>query len=110
MRYRLVSEGLLPPDFKRVEMVNWTPLLGLEQGVKVRYTSSSWIVHVEALYGRHLGELFNLARNLADRVARLLMQKLASLSDYVFLVWFFKVFYDFYGMSGHVYPFEWYIV
>ena len=23
-------------DFKRIEMVNWTALLGLEQGVKVR--------------------------------------------------------------------------
>jgi hypothetical protein len=75
VRYRIVSEGLVPSDFKRVEMVNWTALLGLEQGVQVRHTSSSWIVHVETLYGRHPGELFNLARNLGDRVARSLMQK-----------------------------------
>jgi DNA-binding MarR family transcriptional regulator len=75
VRYRIVSEGLLPVDFRRVEMVNWTALLGLEQGVKVRHTSRSWIVHVETLYGRHPAELFDLARNVADRVAKSLMMK-----------------------------------
>jgi hypothetical protein len=47
----------------------------LECGVKVRHTPSSWIVHVEALYGRHPGELFGLAKNVADRVAKSLMSK-----------------------------------
>jgi DNA-binding transcriptional ArsR family regulator len=75
VRYGVVGEGLLPRDFRRVEMVNWTALLGLEQGVHVRRTSRSWIVHVETLYGKHPGELFALAKNLADRVARSLMQK-----------------------------------
>jgi len=75
VRYGVVSEGLLPADFRRVEMTNWTALLGLEQGVHVRRTSRSWIVHVETLYGHHPGELFTLAKNLADRVARSLMQK-----------------------------------
>jgi len=75
VRYGVVAEGLLPQDFRRVEMVNWTALLGLEQGVHVRRTSRSWIVHVETLYGKHPGELFTLAKNLADRVARSLMQK-----------------------------------
>ena len=75
VRYGVVAEGLLPSDFRRVEMVNWTALLGLEQGVHVRRTSRSWIVHVEALYGKHPGELFTLAKNLADRVARSLMLK-----------------------------------
>jgi hypothetical protein len=75
VRFRIVSEGCLPVDFRRVEMVNWTALLGLEQGVKVRHTSRSWIVHVETLYGRHPGELFVLAKNLADRVAKSLMSK-----------------------------------
>jgi hypothetical protein len=50
-------------------MQNWTALLGLEQGVKVRKTTTSWIVHVETLYGRSPGELVTLAKNLADRVA-----------------------------------------
>ena len=75
VRYRIVAEGLLPGDFRRVEMVNWTALLGLELGVAVRHTSCSWIVHVETLYGRHPGELFVLAKNLADRVAKSLMLK-----------------------------------
>jgi DNA-binding MarR family transcriptional regulator len=75
VRYGIVGEGCLPLDFRRVEMVNWTALLGLEQGVHVRHTSRSWIVHVETLYGRHPGELFVLAKNFADRVARSLMLK-----------------------------------
>jgi len=75
VRYGIVAEGLLPTDFRRVEMVNWTALLGLECGVSVRHTSRSWIVHVETLFGRHPGELFVLAKNLADRVARSLMLK-----------------------------------
>jgi DNA-binding MarR family transcriptional regulator len=75
VRYGIVGESCLPLDFRRVEMVNWTALLGLEQGVHVRHTSRSWIVHVETLYGRHPGELFVLAKNFADRVARSLMLK-----------------------------------
>ena len=74
-RYVIVREGLLPSDFKRVEMINWTALLGMEQGVKVRHTSRSWIVHVETLYGKSPGELINLAKNLADRVSKGLMVK-----------------------------------
>jgi DNA-binding MarR family transcriptional regulator len=75
VRFGIVGEGCLPMDFRRVEMVNWTALLGLELGVKVRHTSRSWIVHVETLYGKHPGELFVLAKNLADRVAKSLMMK-----------------------------------
>lgn len=75
VRFAIVSEGCLPVDFRRVEMVNWTALLGLEQGVYVRHTPRSWIVHVETLYGKHPGELFVLAKNLADRVAKSLMMK-----------------------------------
>src|SRR4030066_1053106 len=74
-RYAILAEGVLPKDFRRVEMQNWTALLGLEQGVKVRHTSRSWIVHVETLYGRSPGELFTLSKNLADRVAKGLMVK-----------------------------------
>ena len=55
--------------------LHWTALLGLEQGVKVRHTTTSWIVHVETLYGRSPGELVTLAKNLADRVAKGLMSK-----------------------------------
>ena len=72
----IVREGFYPSDdFRRVEMVNWTALLGLVRGVAVRKTSRHWIVHVECLYGRSPGELFGLAKNLGDRVARALMSK-----------------------------------
>jgi hypothetical protein len=75
-KFPIVREGVYPTgDFKRVEMQNWTALLGLEQGVKVRKTTSSWIVHVETLYGRSPGELVTLAKNLADRVCQGLMNK-----------------------------------
>jgi DNA-binding MarR family transcriptional regulator len=75
VKFGIMAEGCLPGDFRRVEMVNWTALLGLEQGVHVRHTTRSWIVHVETLYGKHPGELFVLAKNLADRVAKSLMLK-----------------------------------
>ena len=76
VKFPVLREGVYPRgDFRRVEMVNWTALLGLMHGVKVRHTTRHWIVHVEALYGRHPGELFVLAKNLADRVARSLMLK-----------------------------------
>jgi predicted transcriptional regulator len=75
-KFPILREGVYPSgDFRRVEMQNWTALLGLEQGVKVRKTTSSWIVHVETLYGRSPGELVTLAKNLADRVCQGLMSK-----------------------------------
>ena len=75
-KYHIVREGVYPQgDFRKVEMVNWTALLGMEQGVKVRKTTTSWIVHVETLYGRSLGELVTLAKNLADRVVQGLKNK-----------------------------------
>jgi DNA-binding MarR family transcriptional regulator len=67
--YGIVVEGRYPCGFRRVEMVNWTALLGTELGVKVRRTSRSWIVHVEVIRGRNPVEVTNLALNLADRVA-----------------------------------------
>ncbi len=75
-KFPVLREGVYPVgDFRRVEMQNWTALLGLEQGVKVRHTTTSWIVHVETLYGRSPGELVTLAKNLADRVAKGLSNK-----------------------------------
>ncbi len=75
-KFPVLREGFYPlNDFKRIEMQNWTALLGLEQGIKVRHTTTSWIVHVETLYGRSPGELVTLAKNLADRVAKSLSNK-----------------------------------
>ena len=63
-KFPVLREGVYPSaDFKRIEMQNWTALLGLEQGVKVRHTTTSWIVHVETLYGRSPGELVTTAKN-----------------------------------------------
>jgi hypothetical protein len=79
-KFPVLREGVCPSgDFRRIEMQNWTALLGLEQGVKVRHTTTSWIVHVETLYGRSPGELVTLAKNLADRVAKGLVCKYGCL-------------------------------
>lgn len=73
--FEILGEGVLPVDFRRVEMVNWTALLGLEGGVRVRHTARSWIVHVEVIRGRDPGEVYGLAMNLANRVAASLQSK-----------------------------------
>jgi hypothetical protein len=73
--FGIVADGLAPKDFRRVEMVNWTALLGSELGVKVRKTSRSWIVHIEVIRGRNPIEVTNLAMNLANRVRAALMSK-----------------------------------
>jgi hypothetical protein len=74
--FPIVREGVYPKgNFKEVEMVNWTALLGLELGVKVRCTSKSWIVHVPVLRGKSVIELAALEMNLANRVAVALCKK-----------------------------------
>ena len=73
--YEIIADGLVPVNFRKVEMTNWTALLGTELGVKVRKTTRSWIVHVEALRGRNPVEVVNLAMNLANRVCNALVNK-----------------------------------
>ncbi len=73
--YEIISGGLVPENYRRVEMTNWTALLGTELGVKVRKTTRSWIVHVEVIRGRNPVEVTNLALNLADRVRLALCSK-----------------------------------
>jgi hypothetical protein len=73
--YEIVEAGLVPENFKKIEMTNWTALLGTELGVKVRRTSRSWIVHVEVIRGRNPIEVTNLAMNLANRVRDALVSK-----------------------------------
>jgi hypothetical protein len=73
--YETIADGLVPENFKKVEMVNWTALLGTELGVRVRKTTRSWIVHVEVIRGRNPIEVTNLAMNLANRVRDALVSK-----------------------------------
>jgi hypothetical protein len=73
--YEMLGAGLVPSDFRKVEMTNWTALLGTELGVRVRRTSRSWIVHVEVIRGRNPVEVTNLALNLSDRVKVALCSK-----------------------------------
>ena len=74
--FLILREGRYPDgSFKKVEMNNWTALLGLEQGVKVRHTSKSWIVHIPVIRGKHPAEVYGLAINLANRIAVALAKK-----------------------------------
>jgi DNA-binding transcriptional ArsR family regulator len=73
--YEIVAAGLVPENFRKVEMTNWTALLGTELGVRVRKTTRSWIVHVEVIRRRNPVEVTNLAMNLADRVRNALVSK-----------------------------------
>ena len=73
--YEIIAAGLVPENFRKVEMTNWTALLGTELGVKVRRTTRSWIVHVEVIRGRNPIEVTNLAMNLANRVRDALVSK-----------------------------------
>ena len=75
--YEIIAVGLVPENFRKVEMTNWTALLGTELGVKVRKTTRSWIVHVEVIRGRNPIEVTNLAMNLANRVRDALVSKYA---------------------------------
>jgi hypothetical protein len=76
VRYRIVSEGLLPEDFRRVEMVNWAALVGLECGVKVRHTPSSWMNYHAVLLERGDAPAKRF-RELIDRYARAKRSRLA---------------------------------
>jgi hypothetical protein len=73
--YEILADGLVPENFRKVEMTNWTALLGTELGVKVRKTTKSWLVHVEVIRGRNPIEVTNLAMNLANRVRDALVSK-----------------------------------
>ncbi len=77
--FEIRREGFLPNDFRKVEMQNWTALLGLEQGVNVRHTTKSWIVHVEVIRGKNAPEVYGYAMNLATRVAVALSKKYGCL-------------------------------
>ena len=74
--YRIVQEGYYgSAGFKKVEMVNWTALLGLELGCSVRKTSKNWIVHLDVVRGECPDSLILRAKELADKVAVSLMRK-----------------------------------
>jgi len=74
-RYSLLHDGVWPVEWRKVEMTNWTALLGLEAGVGVQHTPSSIIINVDALYGDDPVKLMDTARSIADRTAKTLMLK-----------------------------------
>lgn len=80
-RYGLIRDGIWPNGWRKVEMTNWTALLGLESGVAVQRTPSSIIINVDVLYGENPVELLDNARSLADKTAKSLMQKYSCILE-----------------------------
>ena len=74
-RYGLIRDGVWPSEWRKVEMTNWTSLLGLEGGVLVQHTPSSVIISVDALYGDNPITLVDNTKSVADRTAKTLMLK-----------------------------------
>jgi predicted transcriptional regulator len=75
-KYPIVKDGLYSAgNLRRVEMQNWTALLGFELGVSVKKTSQSWIVHLDVVRGKCPDDLLLQAKDVADRVAVSLMRK-----------------------------------
>jgi DNA-binding transcriptional ArsR family regulator len=80
-RYGLLHDGVWPVEWRKVEMTNWTSLLGLEAGVGVQQTPSSIIINVDALYGEDPVKLMDAAKSIADRTAKTLMLKYRCLLE-----------------------------
>jgi len=64
--YEIIAAGLVPENFRKVKMINWTALLETELSVKVRKTTRSWIAHEMVVRGRNLIEVTNLANRVRD--------------------------------------------
>jgi hypothetical protein len=75
-KYPIVRDGLYSAgNLKRVEMVNWTALLGFEMGVSVKKSTQHWIVHIGVIRGKSPDELVLQAKDVADKVAVSLTKK-----------------------------------
>lgn len=79
-RYGLIRNGVWP-DWRRVQMTNWTALLGLECGTNIQLTPSSVVINIDALYGDNPTALLDTAKSIADRVAQNLVLKYKCLLE-----------------------------
>lgn len=74
-KYPILRGPSRPIVWRKVEMTNWTQLIGLELGLKVRKNPGSIEVIAPVVEGRDPYELLFKARDEADRLAAHLEQK-----------------------------------
>ena len=75
VKYPVLAGPSVGVDWRRVEKMNWTALIGLENGVRVEKTSRNFLVYCDVLRGRDPHDLLMLAKDQADRVAASLCLK-----------------------------------
>jgi hypothetical protein len=68
-KYPILEKPVQPVDWRRVEKMNWSALIGSELGLTVEQTTRHVIVYCDAVEGRDPSELLLLAKDAADRVA-----------------------------------------
>ena len=69
LKYPILEEPVQPVDWRRVEKMNWSALIGSELGLTVEQTTRHVLVYCDAVEGRDPSELLLLAKDAADRVA-----------------------------------------
>jgi len=68
-KYPILEKPVQPVDWRRVEKMNWSALIGSELGLTVEQTTKHVLVYCDAVEGRDPSELLLLAKDAADRVA-----------------------------------------
>lgn len=68
-KYPILEEPFDPVDWRRVEKMNWSSLIGSELGLTVEQTTRHVLVYCDVVVGRDPSELLLLAKDEADRVA-----------------------------------------
>ena len=67
-KYPILEEPVVSVDWRRVEKMNWSALIGSELGLTVEQTTKHILVYCDVVVGRDPSELLLLAKNEADRV------------------------------------------
>jgi len=68
-KYSILEGSCDPIDWRRVEKMNWSSLIGSELGLTVEQTTKHVLVYCDVVEGRNPSELLLLAKDEADRVA-----------------------------------------
>ena len=68
-KYPILQEPAVLVDWRRVEKMNWSALIGSELGLTVEQTTRHVLVYCDVVVGRDPNELLLLAKDEADRVA-----------------------------------------
>ncbi|MEM3623007.1 MAG: winged helix-turn-helix domain-containing protein [Candidatus Bathyarchaeia archaeon] len=68
-KYPILQDSAMLGDWRKVEKMNWSSLIGSELGLTVEQTTRHVLVYCDVVEGRDPSELLLLAKDAADRVA-----------------------------------------